>query len=148
MLGLAHRGFSMTDYRRHIVHTLRDAGYHSVLAGLQHVAAKPEQIGYDEILHPATTQAADVAPQAVAFLNTKPPGRFSWIGLLRNPPRISEAQAEDDPRYIQPPSPIPRYSGHARLTWLRSMRARAIWIAAWARFSMPWRATGWRRTRW
>src|SRR5450755_1802541 len=30
MLGLAHRGFSMTDYRRHIVHTLRNAGYHSV----------------------------------------------------------------------------------------------------------------------
>src|SRR5438477_9844057 len=58
MLGLAHRGFSMTDYRRHIVHTLRGAGYRSVLAGLQHVAAKPEQIGYDEILHPATTQAA------------------------------------------------------------------------------------------
>src|SRR5882757_727342 len=76
MLGLAHRGFSMTDYRRHIVHTLRDAGYRSVLAGLQHVAARPEQIGYDEILHPATTQAVDVAPQAVAFLNTKPAGPF------------------------------------------------------------------------
>src|SRR5215472_7662696 len=28
MLGLAHRGFAMTDYRRHIAHTLRPAGYH------------------------------------------------------------------------------------------------------------------------
>src|ERR1700676_90282 len=46
MLGLAHRGFSMHDYKRHIVHTLRDAGYVSVLAGLQHVAPKPEMIGY------------------------------------------------------------------------------------------------------
>src|SRR5579884_3672098 len=37
MLGLAHRGFAMTDYRRHILYTLRDAGYTSVLAGLQHI---------------------------------------------------------------------------------------------------------------
>src|SRR5512133_4145230 len=33
MLGLAHRGFSMTDYRHHMLHTLRAAGYRSVLAG-------------------------------------------------------------------------------------------------------------------
>src|ERR1700730_18793321 len=52
MLGLAHRGFSKVDYNRHIVHTLRDAGYVSVLAGLQHVAPKPEMIGYDAILTP------------------------------------------------------------------------------------------------
>ena len=26
MLGLAHRGFSMTDYKRHVAHTLRAAG--------------------------------------------------------------------------------------------------------------------------
>src|ERR1051325_4444237 len=50
MLGLAHRGFSMNDYRKHILYTLRDAGYHSVLGGLQHIADKPERIGYDEVL--------------------------------------------------------------------------------------------------
>ena len=32
MLGLAHRGWSLIDYQWHIVHTLRDAGYHSVLS--------------------------------------------------------------------------------------------------------------------
>ncbi|MCU1260927.1 MAG: sulfatase, partial [Bryobacterales bacterium] len=69
MLGLAHRGFSMNDYRKHILHTLRPAGYRSVLAGLQHIAATPETIGYDEILHPKTTAAADVTPGAVGFLN-------------------------------------------------------------------------------
>src|SRR6516164_6227832 len=31
ILGLAHRGFSMTDYRHHMLHTLRGAGYLSVL---------------------------------------------------------------------------------------------------------------------
>ncbi|MBN1865049.1 MAG: sulfatase-like hydrolase/transferase, partial [Victivallales bacterium] len=27
MLGLAHRGFSLYDYRRHIIHTLKANGY-------------------------------------------------------------------------------------------------------------------------
>jgi arylsulfatase A-like enzyme len=108
MLGLAHRGFSMTDYRRHIVHTLRDAGYHSVLAGLQHVAPKPEQIGYDRILHPATTQAADVAPQAVAFLDSKPAGPFFLdCGFFETHREYPKPTPDDDARYIQPPAPIP-----------------------------------------
>ena len=108
MLGLAHRGFAMTDYRRHIVHTLRDAGYRSVLAGLQHVAARPEQIGYDQILHPATTQAADVAPQAVAFLDSKPAGPFFLdCGFFETHREYPKPTPDDDARYIQPPAPIP-----------------------------------------
>ena len=59
MLGLAHRGFSMTDYSRHMLHTLRNAGYHSVLAGLQHIASAPEKIGFDELLRPKNTQCRD-----------------------------------------------------------------------------------------
>ncbi len=107
MLGLAHRGFPMADYRRHIVHTLRDAGYRSVLAGLQHVAARPEQIGYDEILRPASTRAADVAPQAVAFLNRKPSGPFFLdAGFFETHREYPEPTPEDDPRYIQPPAPM------------------------------------------
>src|SRR5579862_8883908 len=71
MLGLAHRGFGLVDYRRHILHTLRPAGYKSVLAGLQHIAVKPETIGFDEVLHPKSTAAADVMPGTVEFLNRK-----------------------------------------------------------------------------
>jgi N-sulfoglucosamine sulfohydrolase len=108
MLGLAHRGFGMTDYRSHIVHTLRDAGYRSVLAGLQHVAGKPEQIGYDQILHPSTTQAADVAPQAVAFLNSRPSAPFFLdCGFFETHREYPKPTPDDDPRYIQPPAPIP-----------------------------------------
>src|SRR4051812_3717467 len=65
MLGLAHRGFALNDYKKHLVHALRSAGYQSVLAGIQHVAAKPETIGYDVLLKPKTTSAVDVAPRAV-----------------------------------------------------------------------------------
>ncbi|NLF32156.1 MAG: sulfatase-like hydrolase/transferase [Planctomycetes bacterium] len=52
MLGLAHRGFSLSDYDRHIVSTLKPAGYTTLLSGVQHVAAwdQVDRIGYDEIL--------------------------------------------------------------------------------------------------
>lgn len=45
MLGLAHRGFALNDYRQHIIHTLRrEAGYRSTLIGLQHIANDPHVI--------------------------------------------------------------------------------------------------------
>ncbi len=108
MLGLAHRGFSMNDYRKHLLYPLRDAGYHSVLAGLQHIAAKPETIGYDEVLRPATTSAVHVAPKAVTFLDSRPAQPFFLdVGFFETHREYPEPTAEDDPRYLQPPAPIP-----------------------------------------
>ncbi len=107
MLGLAHRGFSMTDYRRHIVHTLRAAGYESTLAGLQHVAAKPETIGYDRILRPKTTSAVDVAPGAVEFLDARPKQPFFLdTGFFETHREFHKPTAAEDARFIQPPTPI------------------------------------------
>src|SRR4051794_1165937 len=68
MLGLAHRGFALNDYRRHILHTLRPQGYRSTLIGIQHIAQDPKRIGYDEIVATRNTQVAAVAPAAVEFL--------------------------------------------------------------------------------
>lgn len=108
MLGLAHRGFSLHDYRRHLLYTLRDAGYRSVLAGLQHIADKPERIGYDELLRPKSTRAADVAPEAVAFLNRRPSQPFFLdVGFFETHREYPTPAAEDDPRFVQPPAPIP-----------------------------------------
>src|SRR5436305_947035 len=108
MLGLAHRGFSMNDYRKHILYTLRDAGYRSVLGGLQHIADKPERIGYDEILDHRSTRAADVAPAAMAFLNTRPSKPFFLdVGFFETHREYPKPTAADDPRYTQPPVPIP-----------------------------------------
>lgn len=107
MLGLAHRGFSMTDYKRHVVHTLRGAGYESTLAGLQHVAAKPETIGYDRILRPKSTSARDVAPGAAAFLDSRPKQPFFLdIGFFETHREFPQPTPADDPRFIQPPAPI------------------------------------------
>ena len=68
MLGLAHRGWSLRDYSHHIVHTLRDAGYGSVLIGEQHISKDPEAIGYDEVFKIPTTHVETVAPLAMEVL--------------------------------------------------------------------------------
>src|SRR5262249_30097415 len=65
MLGLAHRGWSLDDYEWHVVHTLRTAGYHSVLIGEQHISKEPDVIGYDQVVKIATTRATDVAPVTI-----------------------------------------------------------------------------------
>jgi arylsulfatase A-like enzyme len=108
MLGLAHRGFSLNDYKKHIVHTLRAKGYRSVLAGLQHVAAQPETIGYDEIISPKSKSAVQVAPVAVEFLNRhhdKP--FFLDVGFFETHREYPKPTKQDDARYTQPPAPIP-----------------------------------------
>ena len=49
MLGLAHRGYRLTHPERHIVHSLRAAGYWSGLIGEQHVSIDPHDVGYDHV---------------------------------------------------------------------------------------------------
>lgn len=108
MIGLAHRGFAMNDYKKHMLHTLRGAGYQSILGGLQHIAAKPDAIGYDELLRPKSTRVADVAPAAVEFLNRKPSKPFFLdVGFFETHREFPEPTSADDPRYTLPPAPIP-----------------------------------------
>ncbi len=108
MLGLAHRGFSLNDYNQHIIHTLHAGGYHSVLAGIQHVADKPERIGYKELLRPASVRAADVAPAAERFLSRAGSQPFFLdVGFFETHREYPQPTAADDPRYTLPPQPIP-----------------------------------------
>jgi N-sulfoglucosamine sulfohydrolase len=76
MLGLAHRGWSLHDYSHHIVHTLREVGYHSTLIGEQHISKRPDIIGYDRVTKIDTTHVHDVAPAAIEFLRQPPPQPF------------------------------------------------------------------------
>lgn len=50
MLGLAHRGFQLNDYKQHLVHHLKENGFHTLLCGIQHVAPDYTMIGYDEVV--------------------------------------------------------------------------------------------------
>src|SRR5260370_32174052 len=69
MLGLAHLGFALHDYHQHLLHTLRKAGYQSVLIGMQHIAPANNVgiIGYDHIAAVPNDLAASVAPEAARF---------------------------------------------------------------------------------
>jgi len=109
MTGLAHRGFALADYRRHIVHTLRAAGYRSTLIGVQHVAdhRRRDRIGYDEIVDIAGPPSTDrVGPAAVEFLLRRHDGPFFVsIGFQETHRPFPEALPEDA-RYVLPPAPI------------------------------------------
>ena len=106
MLGLAHRGWRLNDYGQHIVHTLRAAGYHTALAGIQHEARDAAEIGYHQVLE-RSGRAAKTAPAAVEFLRHAPDQPFFLsVGFWethRDFPVVEETAA----RYVRPPAPLP-----------------------------------------
>lgn len=108
MLGLAHRGFSLNDYTQHILHTLRHAEYRSILGGLQHIAQDPSVIGYDQILTAKSKRVEHVAPAATAFLKSAPKEPFFLdVGFFETHREFHAPGPAEDPRYIQPPPPLP-----------------------------------------
>ncbi|MBN1247766.1 MAG: sulfatase [Anaerolineae bacterium] len=106
MTGLAHRGWSLNDYSQHIVHTLRDAGYETVLAGVQHVAHGPDAwrtIGYDRWLGNEDAQA-----RAAAYLESAPCEPFFLsVGFSDTHREFGPLSDAGDPRYCRPPEPLP-----------------------------------------
>jgi len=108
MLGLAHRGFALNDYQQVMIHTLKGAGYTSVLTGMQHIAKDPAMIGYDKILPHKDTHAVNVAPAAVAFLDSRPASPFFLdVGFFETHREYPEPTAEDLAEYCPLPRPIP-----------------------------------------
>lgn len=109
MTGLAHRGWSLNNYKQHLIHTLRGSGYISVLTGIQHIASSTDEkqawqiIGYDKYLK------GDQCEQAVSFLEHPPQEPFFLsVGFSETHREFpSLADAPDDPRYCLPPSPLP-----------------------------------------
>ncbi|MCM8768738.1 MAG: sulfatase, partial [Candidatus Omnitrophica bacterium] len=109
MLGLAHRGFCLTDYSHHLANFLKGFGYKSFLAGVQHVAGAdmfPEPwktIGYDGFL--GKYDKAQI--NACEFLNQGPPEPFflsvGFYETHRPFPEVSQAHS----RYCLPPEPLP-----------------------------------------
>jgi len=107
MVGLAHRGFVLNDYRQHIVNTLRQAGYHTALCGIQHVAKQAETIGYDEVL--STPRCGLVLAAAAAqFLLAPPPQPFFLsVGFGDTHRNYPEPGPEENPDHCLPPAPVP-----------------------------------------
>ena len=113
MLGLAHRGFSLNDYGQHLLHTLRPAGYRSVLSGVQHIARKEiggaQAIGYDRVLDGQSGE--QVSRAAAAWLRAEGGEGpfFMSVGFNEThrefPP--PDPAVGGDTRYLAPPAPLP-----------------------------------------
>jgi arylsulfatase A-like enzyme len=108
MLGLAHRGWVLNDYGQHIVHTLRDAGYWSAMIGEQHIAKRPDVIGYDRVVKVETTHVEAVAPIAIELIASSPrqPWFFS-VGFFETHREFFAPSSVGDVLYSRPPENIP-----------------------------------------
>jgi N-sulfoglucosamine sulfohydrolase len=108
MLGLAHLGFSITDYKRHIAHALRAAGYYSELVGLQHIARDPAAIGYDKVQSFKGNRVEDVAPAAAEFLKRAPKTPFFLdTGFFETHREFRRPGPRENARFCLPPGPLP-----------------------------------------
>jgi N-sulfoglucosamine sulfohydrolase len=108
MTGLAHRGWELNDLGRHVVHTLRRAGYHSELIGEQHVSETPDVLGYDRVHNIASHHVETVAPLAVGALEGGMPEPFFLsAGFFETHRRFFEPTSIHDELYALPPSYLP-----------------------------------------
>ncbi len=108
MIGLAHRGFVLKDYSQHIVHTLRKAGYHSVLIGVQHVTQDAARIGYDWVVPLEDRRGETVAAAAVDWLKEAPGApSFLDVGFFETHRQFRVPGPAEDARYCLPPAPLP-----------------------------------------
>ncbi|HEV2072873.1 MAG TPA: sulfatase [Thermomicrobiales bacterium] len=113
MIGLAHRGFCLADPSRHLAHRLKDAGYRTVLAGMQHLTEGDQaQLGYTDDLRPTSLAVADVAPIAASVIEAHAGDGaplFLDVGFEETHRPFHGANSTD-PRYVLPPDPLPNTS--------------------------------------
>jgi len=108
MLGLAHLGFSLYDYSHHLIHTLRAAGYHSVLIGEQHLSKDPARLGYDRVFQIPDTHVETVAPVAVdLLLQGLPQPFFLSVGFFETHRAFFPPHSPNDAAYCLPPPTLP-----------------------------------------
>jgi arylsulfatase A-like enzyme len=108
MMGLAHRGWSLNDYSQHIVHPLHDVGYNSVLIGEQHIAKRPDIIGFDRVVKIETTHVERVAPVAIDIISepiTQP--FFLSVGFFETHRDWLGPSSVRDALYSRPPANLP-----------------------------------------
>lgn len=118
MMGLAHRGFELKDYNKHLVRFLNRYGYDTVLSGFQHEAPDNKMIGYKKILQDEEApeqisgegfiqwdldnarKAADYIKQA----ENRP--YFLSFGMMNTHRPFPKIDQQINPNYVMPPFPI------------------------------------------
>jgi N-sulfoglucosamine sulfohydrolase len=117
MLGLAHRGWRLNDYRQHWVHTLRRAGYRSTLIGEQHISVDPGVIGYDELVDVDSNHAGNVAPLTIESLRAaaeRPEPWFMSVGFFETHRDFFSPTSVRDTLYSLPPANLPDVAASRR----------------------------------
>ncbi len=109
MLGLANRHFRLRDFKQHIIHTLKTAGYSSALAGIQHLSGRrfhggAQDVGYDRVL---TEDREHTHIAAADFIRSNPAEPF-WltVGFFENH-REFPTEHDLNPDYVLPPAIFP-----------------------------------------
>ncbi len=114
MLGLAHRGFSLNDYSKHLGNYLKTEGYHTALIGVQHECDKkdPSPIGYSE-WHFEPGHGNDETDFNHLRLVREFLGRARCLGKpfflsfgMRNTHREWPTAKDTQPDYVIPPFPV------------------------------------------
>ena len=113
MLGLANRHFRLRDFKQHIIHTLKGAGYSSALAGIQHLSGTryhggAADVGYDQVL---TESRPDAHIAAADFIRSQPAEPF-WltVGFFETH-REFPTEHDVNPDYVLPPALFPDTPG-------------------------------------
>lgn len=119
MEGLAHRGWKLNDYGKHMANYLKQNGFYTALCGVQHEAPSDEMIGYSQVLpsepsDPANPISRDEknAATCAAFIKDyfgKDDGKplflsFGMFSTHRVYPKLNEGDTSFD--YAMPPTPM------------------------------------------
>ena len=118
MLGLAHRGFRLNDYSRHLVQHLNGHDYETVLCGMHHEAPETELIGYETILadfhndeqirDPLECDVTNAGLAASFLLNRKRDQPFFLsFGMHATHRTFPDIPESIDATYVHPPFPVP-----------------------------------------
>lgn len=108
MLGLVNRGFDLEKTENHMALWLASQGYHTILAGIQHVIKDREKSCYDTVLPERGLSSMEISQNGLAALNaTNEKPFFLDIGLFDTHRPFEDESLTCNPNYVLPPAPLP-----------------------------------------
>ena len=118
MYGLAHRGFELNDYSKHLANYLKQFGYETVLCGLQHECKTAYGIGYDKVYVNPRDEREDLTSwdlsngdAAIRYIREKHEKPFFLsYGLIHTHRPYQELDTDVLPDYLKVPHCLPDHS--------------------------------------
>ena len=107
MTGLAHRGWKLADYSHHLIHSLGEVGYHSILVGEQHISTTVDVLGYDYVAPISDNLAESIVPTTLHLLEDVPEPFFMSVGFFETHRDFGVPTSVRDTLYSLPPPNLP-----------------------------------------